>query len=301
MVSIITNDANASEMIVNAVVKSYFESIEDIDRQFTGSILSSLQAEKQRYLVEGMRLQESVRAKTAESAHPVPTEYVWKALSEAEINLTAMQAKRKAIAERMEQPHKIPEALLMQLHPELTVLEEQKRALQKQRKVLEQTLTHQEDDPRLLQIDQQIEMAEEQFKTIALDTEGDGTRTMPNLWRAMEEVNLFQLDLEIRVQEILVVELTKVYNERLQRNRETGTITIDLTFDQSQLDRVDAILAQIADRLMAISSEQRAPSRITILTEAVSSIPRMKPKMVLGIGIVMCLFFPVLLGVVLRW
>ena len=301
-VSIITNDANASEIIVNSVVDAYIENSEAIDRQRSTDLLSSLQIERRQLLTQAARLQESLHTKTAQSGNPVPIDqdHVWRALTEAEINLVAMQAKRKAIAERIEHPPIIPEEVLLQLNPELSTLEEQIKNMQQARERLKQTISDQENDPRIMQIDRQIEQMEERFKTIALDTEGDGTRTMPNVWRTREIASLFHLDLEIRVQEVLVAELTRVYNGGGQNNRGTEAMAEDKALDQYQLDRVNAILVQIEDRIMAIQLEQRAPDRITLLTRAVTSTPRMKPKMVLGIGIVMLIFFPVLLGLAFR-
>jgi len=67
-ISVKTNDENASEQIVNAVVDAYFTVIEDADRQIDAFMLSNLQGEKRKLSLVAQQLQDSIRQKTRQAA-----------------------------------------------------------------------------------------------------------------------------------------------------------------------------------------------------------------------------------------
>ena len=135
-----------------------------------------------------------------------------------------------------------------------------------------QTITSRSnDDPRIAQTDRQIEQIDERIKSITTGTNSNALEAMRNHFRLQEEVNLFQLDQEIRVQEILVEELTRKYHEQLMKSVERAENVLDVAFEQSQLERTNRTLDRIEDRILALATEQRAPGQITLVSRAVVS------------------------------
>ena len=124
-----------------------------------------------------------------------------------------------------------------------------------------------------MQIGRHIEGLESRLEELATGVDSRGLETMRNFFRLQEEVNLFNLDQEIRVQEILIDELVSKHNEQLERSVERADNVLDVSFEQTQLSRANNTLDLIEDRILAITSEQRSPAQITPLSRAISSTP----------------------------
>ena len=283
-VGIATNSAEASEKIVNAVIDAYFNFTQEVSRGMTLELISNLRTEERRQQQVAQTLQARIRQKTREAAaqgavigtggtsrNLVQEESFARDLALAEARLTAMKAQRKGIMERMEKPGLIPVSILVQLSPELKRFNEQREELLQKWEALSQTVSRPEDDPRIVQIDRHIQQIDERIKAMVSSTDSSTLEALQNQFRIQEEVNLFQLELEIRTQEILVEVLTKEYHEQLINNVERTENALDVTFDQFQLERTNRTLDKIEDRILAITTEQRAPARITQLSRAVVS------------------------------
>ena len=285
-VRITTNSAEASEKINNAVVMAYLAFIDEVARRTNNELINNLRVEERRQRQLATTLQDSLRRKTREAVmHGIQAgdggmsvgiaqgESLVRDIALANAKLTAMKAQRKAIIERMEGSVLIPVSMLIQLNPVLKALNEQRSALVQQR-LLETGGAP--DDPRIVQIDRQIEQIDERVMTLATDVDfGASLDAAREHFRFQEEVNLYQLDLEIRVQEILVADLTAKLNEQLIKGVERAESVLDVSFEQSQLERVHRTLDKIEDRILSISTELRAPGQIIPLSAAVvSEVPR---------------------------
>ena len=279
-VSIVTNSAEASEKIVNAVVDAYLNFINDVARLTNNNLLSSLRIEERRQRQFAQTFQESIRRATREAAlrgvaprmniGVVQEESLQRDVALAEVKLTTMRAQRRGIAERMENSDIIP--VPMRLNPELRVINEQRELLVQQREARMEALSRPDNDARVGQLNRQIEHLDERIKAITTGVDSRRLETLQNHFRLQEEANLFQLDQDIRVQEILVEELRNKYNEQLLKGLDQAENVLDVSFEQSQLERVHRTLDKIEDRILAITSEQRAPGRITPLSRAVVSV-----------------------------
>jgi hypothetical protein len=222
--------------------------------------------------------QTSIRAKTNRAARSAIrgtntigniTEHVELLLREiavADVALTILKAEHKAIVERIEQlnSNSIPLLILVQSDPELVSFSDQKEALWQQKNELKL------DDPRGVEILQQIKELEDKISKIAADTDSDEINRLQDRLRTQEEMNLYSLGGKIRAKEILMQTLTERYNEQLAKQTERAEDILDVSFEQVQLARTSKILDQIEERILAISSEQRAPGQITLLSRAVS-------------------------------
>ena len=295
-VSIKTNSAEESEKIVNAVVDAYFNFIEEVDQERTRRLLSQLHVEKRRQQALAQGLQAIIRQKTLETASKgvvastegmsIGLESVMREIALAETRLTTMQAQRRAVMERMENPSMVPISILLQMHPELKRLTEQREKLLRQRDDIAET--NKEDD-LIVEFDKQIERNDEKIRDIVTNT------NVQEPFRLQGEVNLFQIDQEIRVQQIVVEELTKKYNEMLMKSMEHTENVLDISAELAQLERTNK--NQIEDRIFAITAERRAPGQIAQLTRAV--LPSKEPSwgravVIAGGGFVLFFVLPLL-------
>ena len=316
IISIKTNFEDASEKIVNAVVGAYMNYIDDVGREATASLMSRLRLEEQRQRRLAQQLHEGIRSKTRQAAvHGAVSgqmnmstglleqgetwmREILREIFLAEIKLTTLRVQRRVIAERIDRPDMMPLSILIQTSPQYKTLNGQKEYLEQQREELSRVYT--KDDPRIVDIKQQIKETDAQIENLVTGADTGTLQTMrsqmQNQLRFQEEANLFQISQDIRTQEIILEELTKKYTEQLQRSVAQAENVLDVSFEITQLERTNKTLNKIEDRILDISTEQRAPGQITPVSMAVNSIqPSRKTQiMAAGAGFVLFFFLPLL-------
>jgi hypothetical protein len=224
----------------------------------------------------------------------VAMEPLLRELSLVEIQLITMRARKEAVEERISQP-KIPVEVLLQMNPEFNTLRDQREALQQQR---DHHMEGLDNTVALERLDQSIERVTERIQKIASDTEDGGIRKILDELVLQEQMTLFHITQEIRTQEILLEKLTQQYREQQTRSMVNAENILDISFDQSQLTRTNKIIDQIDDRIMAIQSQQRAPSRISQLSQAVPSAPNtLKSFAMAGLGALVVFFSTLFVGI----
>ena len=310
-VSIATDLPEASERIVNAVVDAYFNYIEESAGDMNRKLLNNLRVEERRQRTLAQGLQARIRDVTLEAAKRgvvtgsdgtniglAPGESLARDVALAEAKLTSLMSNHRGIKERMENPSNIPISILMQFNPELRTLNEQREGLIRQREDRKRSVGRPDGDPRILQYDHQISQIDESIKKIAASGDNTGLQTVYDMFNLQEEVNLYQAEQEVRVQQILVEELQKKYNEQLLRSVERTVSVLDASNEQAQLNRANSTLDLIESRLLEVLTEQRAPGQITQLSRAVISKPSLvRQAAIIGGGAMVLAFFPLLLSI----
>ena len=309
-ISIATDSVDASEKIVNAVVSTYFNFTSEHARETTSDLVGGLRVEERRQNVAAQTLQDSIRRKTREavlagvaagdggmSVGMVQGESLARDVALAEARLTQMRAQHKGIIERINNPKGIPTSMMIQMNPELRDLNERRGNLVLQRERLAQALSR-SDDPKILTVDRQIEQIDEKVRSLSSGVDAKAMEGMQEFFRFNEEMNLFQLEQEIRIQEILVEELRIKHSDQLVKNVDRSDAVIDAAFQQDQLVRANATLLRLEDRILAVSTEQRAPGQITQLSAAMPVAPSwFRQIAIIGGGAVVLAIFPLLLSI----
>lgn len=295
-VGIKTDSEEASEKIVNAVTDEFFKFSDEMSRRMYNDLVTSLRLEERRQQQVAKTLQERIRRKTKESAMQVfgisadveclRGESLVQDICFAEARILTQRAQYKAIVERIENPNVVPISVLIQNHPELQTLSGQRLVLGKQKTELARVYS--EDDPRIVELDQQMERIDERISSLASK---DGQESVQAFFRLQEETKLFELGMEIRAQEILVEELTNKYNEQLINSVNQSEEMLDVTFDQAQLERTNKTLERIEDRILEIAMEQRAPGQVTQLSQAIISLTPSLTKAIAIAGVGFAIFF----------
>ena len=165
----------------------------------------------------------------------------------AEAQLVSMQAKLKAIQERILQSNDIPVEVLLQMNPVLADLSAKRSELLVKRETLSASLSRQ-DDPRITQVDLRIKELDEMISR-ETGAEGGGVQTVLKQLSLQEKMNEWTLKQDIRAQEILVAELTKKYREQLAGGVPYAESSGDVLSDQALLLRVLESLERIESRL----------------------------------------------------
>ena len=311
MINISTDSEDASVKIVNAVVTAYFNFNEEVARRTNSELIGNLRIEERRQRQTADTLQANIRRATREAAIQGAAagadglaiglgvgESLVRDVNLAAARLTTLRSHRRGIMERMAEPNRVPISVLVQMNPELRALNEQRESLVQQKERRMQAFRNSENDPLVTQINRQIEQVDERLRNLASGTDGEGSQSMQNVFRLHEEMNLFQIDQEIRMQEIMLEELSGKYTEQLMKSVDRAENVLDASFEKAHLARTNNILDMIEDRILAITTEQRAPGQITPLSDAVPSTPsRLRQLLLISGGAAIFAFFPLLLSI----
>jgi len=308
-VSIETDTSDASEKIVNAVVNAYFDHIDNVAKTTDQQMLTNLHAERRRHQALAATLQDSISAMTREAAGAGALagtdgmvgglgqgESLVRDLRVAESQQVTLNATRLAIKERLESPTSIPSEFVKISDPSYTALLTEREEAVRYREELARVLRN-ERDPRLLQAKQAVEALDERIKQFGT-SDDSGLLGILETIRIQEQLKLWSIDQELKMQDILVSELDKKLKQQLVDSADRAVKAAGIQFDRTQLHRVDSVLDRIEERILAVSSEQRAPGQITQLSNAITSTPnRFKQITTIGMGAAVFAFFPLFLSI----
>ena len=306
-----TDDPNASEIIVNAVVGVYLKYVEDNDRKMVNTLILELGGEKRRQQSSAQTFQENIRAGTKQVAGLggvagqdgmiagfAQGESLQRDVYVAMSQLVALKAKSVAIQRLISNPGGVPIEMLIHMNPRFAEFSEKRKKLEQERDELLTRTTP--DHPRVVLKNQEIAKVDEEIARIR-NTDESGPNSMLELMRIQEQFNLYAVEREIQMQEVYLSELENKYKDQLINNADRSEGAADVAFAQVQLARVNKTLDQIENRILTVQSEARAPGQIVQLTAAVSSQPSIaKQVLVVGMGAAMFSCFPLLLSIAIE-
>jgi capsular exopolysaccharide synthesis family protein len=311
-VSIETDTPDASAKIVNAVVDSYLKFVEDSARDTDSKMVSDLQVERRTQFQTAQQLQERIRSTTRHVAGMgamatvegglgggfAQGESLQRDVYMAQAQLVSMQAKLKAIKERLAKPQSVTIEGLIKTNPRYAALSAEIEELQEQKNDYAQASPN---HPMIRTLDQRIEQAKDRLKQLASNNDDGGLQGMLQGAYLTDKMTEWTLEQDIRAQQILVDELMKKHDDQLANNAERSGGAAEVAFDRVQLARIDKNLDAIDDRILTIKTERRAPSQIIHLSPAVSSEPsRAKQLMRVGMGAVVFSCVPLILSIALE-
>jgi len=313
-VSISTDSAEASEVIVNAVVDAYFVFTGALSRDEDADKVRQLTVERGRHTQAVQRLQEEIRTLTKQTAEQgavadtggrlgggfAPSESLLRDVYLAEAQLTALDARRRASQKRIEQPGDIPAGVLQQFHPEFHTLNAQLESLRMQKERMKQYLRS-ADDPTLQQLDQQISSINARLGNLGNSTDDEALQGIFKLLQLNEQMNQWNIEQDILTMQLMASELKEKHQQQLLLNADRSAGAAEIMFHQTNLERANRVLDMIEEQLVTIQAEQRAPKRVTQLERANRALPNIwRQVAIIGGGSVVCLFLPLLLGIAIE-
>ncbi|MGL4595051.1 MAG: polysaccharide biosynthesis tyrosine autokinase [Thermoguttaceae bacterium] len=320
-VAIETEDPNESEKIVNAIVTAFFDLYESQSENWNSTLIRQLTLELNRQQAAARILQKEIRdnleqaankggggssgGKDAISAGFAPGESILREVYLNESRLDAMKAELTMIRESVsEAPNRIPDTIVQNAvisDPELNALQSRLRFLSDQVALLKQTLPRQ-DDPKITNYQAQIDQINKQLKD-----RGESVRDekKANIERALTsglEEKLWEKEMAVRSQEILLATLRQRYNEQIKDVTTATTKIADVSFQQSQLSRINSVLDLLSNRIVSLQTEMHAPQQIQLRKKAVAptepKTAKRLPLATLGGLVFLCL--PLFLGIAME-
>jgi len=284
-ISVRTNDASSSEIIVNAVVDAYLEYIETQSQDWHRIMLQQLTLELNRHQANARFLQDEIRSKMEEAAKKGGTasmeggmsggfahgESLQRDLYLAESKLDALKAEKKMLHEMKSDSGKeslspmaisnviANDQLLKQLNDSRSVLEMQSEAKKE---------VAGKDDPSILALKDKIDAItkriEERRKSLTENSAGDAMK----LILSDIERKIWEKSMEIRTLEIYVENLWQRYKDQINAVNSRTTKIVDLTFQTDQLKRINGVLDLLSNRVIMLQTEINGPMQIQLRKKA---------------------------------
>ncbi|MDR0870309.1 MAG: AAA family ATPase [Planctomycetaceae bacterium] len=316
-VSVLTEVPKDAEIIVNAVVTAFFEDYASRSNDWNARLLTQLNLELSRQQTTAKILQDEIRSGLEQAASKggaaggkeggiagglAQGESLVRDMYLGESKLFALQAERDMLRETAEGGITIPDAMLAQAlenDPTLRVLQTRKEELKTMMENVRKNLPR-PDDPKVLNYQDQIRQIEKQIE----DYTGGSDRTavadvMQRQIRVGLEQQIWAKDMEIKSAEIMYRKLNERYKEQLSNSVERTTKSVDVSFQQEQLKRVNGVLDLLQQRITSLQTEKNAPDQIQLRRKAtIPTEPKVKNRLPLAaMGGAGCFFFPFLLGI----
>ncbi|MCL2743470.1 MAG: hypothetical protein FWE67_06445 [Planctomycetaceae bacterium] len=319
-ISIETDDAAASEIIVNGVVDAYLEYIETQSQDWNTKLLTQLTLELSRHQATARFLQDEIRSKMAEAAQKggsanteggigggfVQGESLQRDLYLAESKLDSLTAEKKMLQEMIgdSSRHGLPPAMLSNIIANDPVI----GRLQDMRSQLEEQLASQrevivrKDDPKIFSLNERInkisKQMEERRNSLMENSSGDMQRIMI----ADMEQKIWTKDMDIRAMQIYVDNLRDRFKDQIKNVDDRTTKIVDVSFQSDQLKRINGVLDLLSTRVVTLQTEMHAPPQIQLRKKAtVPFSPSDKKRIPLAlIGAAGCFCMPFFIGIAIE-
>ena len=318
-VSFETEMPKNAEVIVNSIVNAFFEYYETQSNEWNAKLINQLNMELNRQQNAARLLQDEIRTGLAEAARKggvagrdgsmagglAQGESIQRELFLNEAKLDGLRAELKSIKEtQVEGPSRIPQSMVNEAvasDPILLSYVQQIAGIENQLENLRDQLRN-PDDIRFRQLQEKKRQFEEKRDAYAMKQDGVKAEQIRRMFLANAEQMIWQKELEVRTQEIMVESLrTRLKEQTLQAGTRTVEIT-DVSFQQEQLKRINTVLDLLQTRIVSLYTEMNAPAQIQLKKRA--SLPRdakTKPKLAVAfIGGMVCFLGPFLLGVTIE-
>jgi len=313
-----TDEPEDAEEIVNSVVNAFFDYYDAQASEWNVRMINQLNLELNRQQNAARLLQDEIRTGLQVAARHgagpgndgkpalgfTPGESIQRDLYLYEAQLEALKAELISTQQFVrEGTTNIPSTVLMnaiQNDPNLVALIQQKGEIESRLERLKVTLYP--DDPQIRSLEtrrRQIDEKIEEYQTKLYDTKGAELRRTIS---ANMEQKVWELENSVRTQEILVTNLRERYQDQLRDVKVRTVEVADVSFQQEQLKRINAVLDLLQTRVVSLQTEMSAPAQIQLKKKAAlpkeAKIKKRLPMMTIG-GMA-CFLFPFLLGIAIE-
>jgi polysaccharide biosynthesis transport protein len=311
----------SAAMVVNAVVDTYLELHRQDDTAQVQTVIDLLDVEKNRRIGEVNRMRTTVRelAKQAAVKDPFakksrkdteersPLADLQAKLVDTEAERQILEARVQAFEESIAKGETATDDVRLdravEEHPSVIKLKE--GLLQKKAKIedFERNLVKGKEPPVYALLKQEVrnddEALHKQRKTLREELAKDVSQQRV----AEDKQELEKLRLSLKNASVLEKLLREREKALMTNMKEATGDTLQMEFQQAELDRAEQVLTLIAERVVKLRTEQRAPSRVKRLKEADDQIQPVQkvpfPQMSLAGLAGLC--FPLLLVVGWEW
>lgn len=276
-------------LIANAVVDRYLELQSETSARHADKIIRLLREEKERRANELEQMQDRVRrlaeGLSTQVANPgaknviavqTPLTAIQEELGAVEVEREFLEAEleahRQSAADERETadvPTSVVEKAL-DARPEIQQIRGEVAAKQAKLAAYHRTSARGTADPGIRRLQREIESAEESLKKTRQDLRAAVQADLRQQLQQSRLENLERTEASLKSQRLL----ERLLKERLAKQREqlkgTGGRSLEFEFARSELERAEVVFQRIAERIVALSTEQRAPPQVTLLERAIA-------------------------------
>lgn len=288
--------AEHSAEIANAVAEKYLELQSETAARHADKIIRLLVEEKDRRENELEQMQQRVR-RLAEGvtgqvvppgAHSVvmvrdPLTAISEELASVEVERQFLEADLEALRQTASEEQSttpVPESLLDKAVEERPEVQQLVAGLAEQREKLAhylRTSARGANDPGVVRLKRSIAANEETLKKARQDLRETARTELRDQLQSGRRDQVERAEASLKNQRLL----EKLLKERLAKQREqlqgASGRSVELELARNELSRAEAVFERIAERIVALRTEQRAPPRVTLLERA--SPPAQPTKM----------------------
>ena len=280
-------DPEISSQLVNAIIKGYFDVRSRDDDTRTDRVVQLLQVEKETRAAEVQKLREKMKALSQETLgrdpftdlpsgpsdirHPLQTlqEQVTRTEVDRKLLEVEIQALNEAIASKKAAPvPKMQVELAVDASDEIRDL----RALVAAKKVemhrIESLSAVGKQDPGYLRLQRDIATYQRAIDNSAKQARPNVTEQMESIAALDREDALSRLKAQLEAKKSMEAIYRERFEEKLAEVSKSGDKSLELEFTRSELEREEQVFKLIAERLMALATEMRAPGRVSVLKRA---------------------------------
>ncbi|MFK8115156.1 MAG: GumC family protein [Rubripirellula sp.] len=276
-----------SSILVNSILDEYFAVRSRDEESQTARVLELLQQEKQIHSDEIERLQNKMRAlgKNVMGADPVtgiPTpgnnsllgelKDLGDKVSQAGLDSRMLELEIKVIRESIEKR----DIQVGEVEVEVAISESQEisdlRILISNKKAnlhqVESAAASGKNDPSYRRLQREIVELERSLEGAAAQSRPQITEQLKTMAALDNRDLLKQLEAELSLKSSYEVLLNERYEEKLKAANASGDKLMDLQFTKAELAREESVFDKISERAMALTTEARAPGRVSLLSSA---------------------------------
>jgi polysaccharide biosynthesis transport protein len=280
------NAGNAAR-VVNAVIDSYFNLRDQDDTEKVRRVIELLDQERERRAGEVSRLREDVRALAkrtpgAESgsitAEPDanklrPLTEIQTRIITTEVEQEVLQARIGAAEEVMQAQESFvtPEALVkrnVEDNPEVKQLKSEISLKRADLRELQSVTVKKDSNPSVQRLTSEIKQNEQALEELRLQLRKEVQEELKVYSAGKQAEVLANLHSELAARKIAVKLLRDRYEGELKNVRQVSGDTLELEFKRAELARAEQVFGLIAERALKMRTEQRAPSRVSLLQRA---------------------------------
>jgi capsular exopolysaccharide synthesis family protein len=275
-----------SSLLVNAIIDSYFDVRRKDDDSRTARVIELLQKEKEARSVDVQRLREKMRQLSQEtlgrdpftdlptgrtdSRHPLQTLQEDLTTAEVERKLLAVeiQALEEAIAKEEVAVPAVQVEMAIDSSEEIrelrSLLATKKAALRR----VESSAAQGKNDPSYRRMEREIAAYERAINSAVETARPNVSEQLQSIAALDRRDALANLKNQLTAKQAKEDILRGQFAEQAAQIGKSGDKSLELEFTRSELEREEKVFELIAERLVALSTEMRAPGRVTVLKRA---------------------------------
>jgi polysaccharide biosynthesis transport protein len=279
-VSFAASDPKAAATVVNSLLDEYFRLRGREDAGRSAQVIEALELELNKRGLEVKNLREIVRELNRQVGGK-PNQQVDRTLADLQNRLAIVEAEQAVLKAEIEAYQKaaareepVSDAMIqnkIDMHPDVLRIKGEITGLQTQLQELDSGSKRGAKDPAYEQITQQIQKNQKLLTQLRNDLQKQFRMELQSTAAAKRDEKITALQTELERRRIIAEKLRELCDSQTKDAKPNGGDPLQLRFKQGELDRAEKVYGIIAQRIVELSTEARAPERVVIIQKAVVS------------------------------